>query len=130
MSDTIITVPYPPRECRANYHPGSRGGRIAQAKATKRYRQDCWACAREAVGQAAAPRWSSGMILAHVRRPMRKFPDAANIGSFLKAAIDGLVDAGVYADDRNVNVVLASYDVDRDGRERIELVCEGPKEQT
>lgn len=137
--DIEITVAYPPRTCRPNYRPASKAGRMAQSRETKSYRQSCAWLARCAVEDAKRdlPGWTSGTICAHVRRARREFPDAANVGALLKAAIDGLVDAGIYADDRNVNVMLASADMDLELVAKcigglgdyIRLVCSGQKEQ-
>ena len=90
-----IDLPLPPREC----HPNARPHFMARARAVKRYRNLAGTvgyCSRPPApleGPTITARWRFGT--AH-----RRDPD--NLLASLKAGIDGLVDAGVLANDHAV----------------------------
>lgn len=92
-----IILPLPPKLLSPNRPVFTRGGRIAQAKAVKAYR----AAARkacEAEGVSTGP-WESATAQDAFYWPYRRRRDTRNAEVMLKAAYDGLVEAGLLADD-------------------------------
>lgn len=98
MNETVtIVLPLPNRRLSPNCSVGSRGGRFAKAAATKRYR----AMARDAAKQAGvetAP-WEFATAEAVFYWPDARRRDQDNALASLKAAYDGIVDAGLLIDD-------------------------------
>jgi hypothetical protein len=80
----------------------ARGRLWAYRKAAKRYRWEAKICAlRELRGDR--PRHTCPAFLRILFAKRRgKFPDADNVIAALKPAIDGIVDAGILADDRTI----------------------------
>lgn len=104
MSERIeITIPLPPPAV----SPNARCHWATKAKAVKQQRQDAaWAAqvAKANLSCAAGyPVWERATIHATFYRPKgRVAMDQDNAIASLKASIDGLADAGIFANDRNV----------------------------
>lgn len=94
----VVTIPEPPRVL----HPNARPHFMAKANAAKKYRATCKVLA------LAASRNTRPMLKAPTVRIVwklgkgRKRVDPDNALSSLKAAWDGLCDAGVFDGDRSV----------------------------
>jgi Holliday junction resolvase RusA-like endonuclease len=98
MSESItIVLPLPNKVLSPNCMTGSFGGRILKATSTKKYRRQ----AREAVEAErvdTAP-WTAVSVKASFYFRDARRRDQRNAESSLKAAYDGIVDAGLVADD-------------------------------
>lgn len=93
----IIILPLPGGLLSPNYTVGSIGGRFARAAATKKYRR----LAREAVEaeHIESGLWDKVSITAKFFHSYKRRRDPDNATGSLKAAYDGIVDAGLVVDD-------------------------------
>lgn len=92
-----IILPLPPKALSPNYPAFTPGGRFGKARATKRYRELARAAVEaEEVESAPWPYASVKPIFYHV---MKRKRDQDNAIASLKAAYDGIVDAGLVVDD-------------------------------
>jgi len=74
------------------------------------------------------PRWQSATVQIRWLHPTRRWPDRDNIISWLKSAIDGLTDAGLIADDRDLNYAPVKRDKDAaNPRVEITITQGGPE---
>ena len=112
-----IELPLPPQELRPNW----RGHWAAKARKTKEYRSRAkWAAIRE-LGELGDP----GDLVNHLpvdqasvritmlNKTARKM-DQDNLIASCKAAMDGLTDAGVWSDDRDVTILSPIRAKDKD----------------
>lgn len=124
MSESVLIVlPLPPRELSPNKPPGSRGGRMRKARLVAGYRLKARKAA-EAEGVESGP-W--GLVSVHAtfyHRQRRKRDDVNHLAS-LKAAYDGLVDAGLLVDDdsEHLRTLTPAFAVDKH-HPRVELRIE------
>lgn len=121
-----ITLPLPYRELSPNHTVGSRGQRLAKSAKVKRYRNESCEAAMVAVAdledwRACGFPWLEAVIQIRWFAKTKPFPDADNALASLKAAFDGLVDAGVLSDDRRVTYPPVEIAKDADWP-RVELV--------
>jgi Holliday junction resolvase RusA-like endonuclease len=98
MAESVtIILPLPPKALSPNCTVATPGGRFTKATATRRYRR----LAKEAVEaeNIETVPWKKVTVKATFfwKHKRRRDPDNAN--SSLKAAYDGIVDAGLVADD-------------------------------
>lgn len=95
-SFTII-LPLPGGLLSPNYKPGSHGSRMAQARATRKYRT----LSRETVEEIKLESipWEKCTVRAFFLHSTKRRRDPDNATGSLKAAYDGIVDAGVVPDD-------------------------------
>jgi crossover junction endodeoxyribonuclease RusA len=112
-----VTLPLPPKAC----SPNARGHWRTRSKAIKAYR----ACASLLARRPAEHqlRWREASIAVTWFSRTRTRPDADNALASLKAAFDGLVDAGVLADDREVTFAPIRFEVDK-ADPRVEITVE------
>jgi Holliday junction resolvase RusA-like endonuclease len=103
-----------PREFKLELPPGMRllslNGRQHWAqrnRATQVIKQAAWAVAK----QARVPRLERAEITVIYRPPDRRRRDAGNLAASGKAAIDGLVLAGVLADDDSSHLIREEYEI-------------------
>jgi len=98
MPETVtIILPLPNRVLHPNYHAASRGGRMQIHAATKKY-QRLSREAVEAIKIQTGP-WQLASIKAVFYHKTNRRRDDVNSLQSLKAAYDGLVDAGLLVDD-------------------------------
>ena len=97
-----ITLPLPPKELNPNKQVASRGGRMAKARATDKYKTAAKVQVLATVPGGWKPRWKTATIQVEYYFPTMAFRDADNCLASLKAAFDGLTDAGLLDDDRGV----------------------------
>lgn len=90
MGEVILTIPAPCQFINSN----QRLHRMAQAKLTKTWRQ-----ASAAAAQGLEPFSPPVHITAHIWKPRAGRYDPNNLAPTTKAIVDGLVDAGLLADD-------------------------------
>lgn len=120
-SGITIILPLPRRilspNGRAHFHP--------KAKAVKAYRTLAMAAARNAT-PGPSPRWERARALTRFFFSDRLRRDGDNLLASLKPAFDGIVDAGVLADDRGLSHEPVGVYVDR-ANPRVEItLTEGP----
>lgn len=115
----ILTLPIPDRvlspNARAHYH--------AKARAVKKYRTRAKVEFMAAYSAGFRPRAVTANVSAKWFAKTRMFPDRDNALASLKAAFDGLSDAGLFCTDRNVTHQPIQFDVSKDNP-RIELTIE------
>ena len=107
-----IILPIPPRPLHANYTVATHGSRMARHSATKRYRR----LARDAVQAQEVQGWATATARAVFYWPNARRRDVRNAEYALKAAYDGVVDAGLIPDDSSDHLAHqpTRFDVDRD----------------
>ena len=93
-----IVLPLPPRGLSPNRPALTRGGRMAHARLARRYRAMARAAAQEQ--QLSSVPWRRAEATARFWWPDKRRRDIRNAEACLKAAYDGLVDAGWISDDR------------------------------
>ncbi len=92
-----IVLPLPARVLQPNCTIATLGGRFLKARATKRYRR--LACeAMEAENVESKP-WGKVVLETAFFHVSKRRRDNANATASLKAAQDGIVDAGLISDD-------------------------------
>jgi Holliday junction resolvase RusA-like endonuclease len=94
----LVKLSLPPAEL----WPNARPHRMAKARATKAYRHEAAIEAKRAMGRSRPPRWTAATIQAEFYFPTVRRRDPDNCLAALKAAFDGLRDAGVIADDNQL----------------------------
>lgn len=96
MPEMVITLSLPPREL----SPNARTHWATKARATRRYRQ--LACVEAIVAGVPERPWTlaTAELRFHFRTAARR--DRDNLLASMKAAFDGLTDAGVVADDSGI----------------------------
>lgn len=90
----IVCLPLPPREL----SPNARVSYWRRAAATRRYRRTAGLTALAAAGRRL--NWNRAVARATFYWPDQLRRDIRNAEASLKAAYDGIVDAGVLTDDR------------------------------
>lgn len=97
----IVRVSLPPPACSPNW----RGGHWAvRAKAKKIHRAEAMAAARLEMRGDTPPRWIAAHFEATFHLPDKRKRDPGNLQASLKAAIDGIVDSGMLADDDQLTI--------------------------
>jgi Holliday junction resolvase RusA-like endonuclease len=97
MSSLTITIPLPPKEVRNNW----RGHWAKKAKAVKAYRFEAMFAAIQAIA-GNAPFWKKASVRVTAYFPTARHFDPTNLIDALKPAFDGLQDAGVIENDKNL----------------------------
>jgi Holliday junction resolvase RusA-like endonuclease len=98
--------------------PNGRPHPMARARAVKRYRTAAWAEAIRSDHRHAG--WREATLQATFWLPDSRRRDAGNLQGSLKAAIDGIVDAGVLEDDEWLVELPPIRLIDRDNP-RVEI---------
>lgn len=93
-----LTISHPAQALR----PNVRAHRMAKATATRAYRQDARMLAIAALARRPPPLWKRATVQVIWRCIRRIHPDPDNIVASLKAAFDGLADAGIVENDRGL----------------------------
>lgn len=122
MTTITITIPLPPRELSPNHTVGSRGGRLGKAAKIKAYRRTAGFVALAARGRTTLA-WPKATAQATFYVKINRRRDADNALASLKAAFDGLRDAGVIADDSGLTHLPVVFAVDK-VRPRVEIKVE------
>jgi crossover junction endodeoxyribonuclease RusA len=109
MDEITITLPLPPKEV----HPNYRVHWASKAKHTKGYRWLAWYAARAQVEPTHIP-WERAQTEAVFHYPTAHVRDGDGAASSLKAAWDGIADAGVIANDAGFTHLPPRLLVDRE----------------
>lgn len=133
--DTYV-LEYPPRELSPN--ATSRSWAVT-AQWKKKYRSNCsslaWAVRtdRESKGQSVAPSQRACWVRIDVWHPGGRGHrpwDSDNVLAWMKSGIDGLCDAGVFVDDRQLLFLPSRQYVDKENpRVEVTVWCGEPHEQ-
>lgn len=110
-----LTLPLPPRDC----SPNARGHWSKKARAVKAYRERSEMEARR-VPASLRQQWEDAEAWIVFYLPDRRRRDRDNLMASLKAAWDGLTDAGVLADDYGLIQNRPELRVDR-ANPRVEI---------
>jgi len=97
MTSLTVTLPPPPKEVRSNW----RGHYMTKARAMKKYRHISCLAAKSAMGGRVLG-WVKASVHITAHFPTARHMDPSNIIDALKAAFDGLEDAGVIVNDNNL----------------------------
>jgi len=98
MTSVTITLPLPPEALKPNARPHwSR-----KARAAKAYRKRAWASTLAATGAGLPERWRRASVQVVAFFPTARHPDPDNLIASLKAAFDGIADAGLIANDKEL----------------------------
>jgi len=101
MGESIVVVlPLPPRVLSPNCAVATPGGRFKKAAAAKRYRR----LAREATEAERLTPWIKASVTPRFFFPTKRRRDEDNAIASLKAAYDGIVDAGLLPDDDHTHM--------------------------
>jgi len=103
-----ITLPLPPPELRSN----ARCHWAAKARATRKYRADAYVLTRVAMGSERHMLKDATGAVTFLFGDHRS-RDRINLNMSLKAAIDGMVDAGLLLDDRWLTLLPPSIGYDK-----------------
>ena len=98
MTSITITIPLPPHAVK----PNARSHWRAKATAVKHYRKAAWAAAMGALRGAHPPMWLKAKYHIAAYFPTLQRLDPDNLVSSLKAGIDGIADAGIVANDKDL----------------------------
>jgi len=115
-----ITLPLPPKQL----HPNGRCHYMAKARAVKKARWEAGIAAVAALEGRKPPRWEKATVQATFYVAKKGDGDGRN--SSLKAALDGLQDAGIVANDSGLTVLppLQVLDPRRGGQRKVVLRIE------
>ena len=123
-----IVIPLPPPATHPN-SSAARGHWSVKAKAAKKQRSDaCWATllAIDEAEMGGRPSWPAATIQATFHKPeaRAKRSDRDGLNAWLKATIDGIVDAGLLDDDRGVQLqpAIELLGEQSDGERKVVLV--------
>lgn len=97
MTTLNLTIPLPPSAVK----PNARVHWAKKARATKSYRRTAWAAAVATI-KGPPPRWLQARVQVTYYSRTAIHPDPDNIIASLKAAFDGIADAGVIANDKGL----------------------------
>ena len=116
MNRLTITLGLPPPELA----PNARPNRWEEARATRAYREAAALSAVVAFARRPAPHWPAAWVEAAFFFRVRRRRDRDNLLASLKAAFDGLADAGVVEND--AGLVHKGVSIGQDAaRPRVEL---------
>jgi Holliday junction resolvase RusA-like endonuclease len=117
MSDLIVTVPLPP----SLLQPNRKSHWAKKSRAVRDYRwaakMACLAALREAKEIIA---WDAAEVEPHFYFRVKRRRDPDNLAASLKAARDGLADAGLVKNDCNIRNAEPVVHIDKDNP-RVEL---------
>ncbi len=116
----LIILPLPPKCLSPNSPPGTFGGRMRKAVASKRYREAAKTAALSC-GIESGP-WRKATIQATFYHKCKRRRDDINHLAMLKPAYDGIVDSGLLFNDDSdhLTTLPAEFKVDRE-LSRVEL---------
>lgn len=101
MTSVTIIIPLPPEALK----PNARAHWARKARAVKAYRKQAWAATMAATDRRRAmtpERWAKASVRVVAFYPSARHPDPDNLIASLKAAFDGIADAGLIADDKGL----------------------------
>lgn len=117
----VVTIPLPPRILSPNCPIGSFRGRMMRAAAAKKQKRLAKASAEDAMREC--PGWSRASYRAVFYFKTKRRRDDVNHLAELKAAIDGVIEAGLLPDDdrEHLRVTGAEFAIDKEWP-RVEII--------
>lgn len=119
MSERRITLPLPSKWLKPNTTVGTMDGRMAKSKATKKYREAAMLAARAADCRFGPVKHAEVQCFFYFKDARSR--DKDNCLASMKAAFDGIADAGWVADDADMTHMPVKINKDKD-RPRVEVV--------
>jgi hypothetical protein len=116
MNSITITLPIPARKL----SPNARTHWAEKAKLTKASRRAAYFAALEALNLRKPPGWIKARLGVRAFFKTLNFPDPTNFPLSLKAAIDGIADAGIIANDKGLWPERPVFEKDT-GNPRVEI---------
>ena len=108
LTTLTVTLPLPPRACWQNHR-----GHWSKGSRAKRQQRDTAKLHALAALNRAEPKWQKATVLFEFYWPDKRRRDPLNAMAAMKAAVDGLVDAGVLADDDQLMPETPAFAVDK-----------------
>lgn len=108
MNSITIVIDLPPRML----SPNARCHWAVKAKYVRQYRLHAHAASLVALGEAKRPYWEKAKLNAKAFFKTRGFPDPSNFMASLKAAEDGIADAGIIINDKALWPERPEFDKD------------------
>lgn len=109
-----IELPLPHKSLSPNHVIASRAGRMGKSSKTKAYRTRSRLEVLAKYSQSFRPQWKRATVRIVWYHKTVRFPDSDNAIASLKAAFDGLTDAGILADDRGLTQEPPTFFADPD----------------
>ena len=106
--------------------PNKTPSRWVKASAVKAYRIAAWARTLKTIGRKRAPKWETATGHAVFFFAVKRRRDKDNLAASLKAAWDGITDAGIMANDSGLTPMPVEIVVGPTERPRVEItITEG-----
>lgn len=123
QESATIVLPLPPACLSPNCPPGSLGGRMRKAVASKRYRESARIAALSQDIQTGP--WDRATIQATFYHKQKRRRDDINHMAMLKPAYDGIVESGLLFDDdsEHLTTLPAKFLIDKEqGRVELKII--------
>ena len=122
IDQLIITLPLPSPKASKNAKHGTRVAAMIRASATKKQRENAKLVATVGLQEINHETWERASVTFRFYFPDRRRRDLINFAGALSGAIDGIVDAGLIADDDWKTLVIGGMtgEIDRENP-RVEL---------
>lgn len=101
LDSLTIAISIPARVLSPNQARNHFWAKISEAR--KAQREEAFAAAIQALCGKPAPHWPKATLDIAWYAPKRQWPDPMNVGYFLKGAIDGLEDAKIIVNDKELH---------------------------
>ena len=118
MNDFLVRLPLPPERL----HPNQKPHRQERGRLTKKARGMAKILALAALNGGPRPYFPHAAIRAHWGFPTRRRRDEANLQAWLKAYVDGLVDAGIIVDDSSDHLVWLPCEIELSSKPYVILI--------
>jgi Holliday junction resolvase RusA-like endonuclease len=102
-------MPIPHRMLNPNCTIGSLGGRMKKARIIKEYRAVALLEATSVCGRGKPLRWKQATAWVTVHPKTARRPDKDNFAASLKPVWDGFKDAGLLADDKDLDIMPVRF---------------------
>ena len=114
-----IPLPLPPKELHPN--ASAKIHHMKKARIRRQYRETCGWAAKAAILRSSWALVSDATVLATFYFNTKRERDGDNLIAWIKAGIDGLVDAGVFEDDNRIKYLPVVIVVDKTAAPRVEI---------
>jgi hypothetical protein len=100
-TELFVWLPWPDPLTSQNRPTFSRGGRMAQHRAVKMMRESAYVRALEAMDRRHR-KYAKARCMIRLFPPDNRWRDGWNYAAMMKGAIDGIIDAGILPNDRDI----------------------------
>lgn len=118
MNDFLVRLPLPPERL----HPNEKPHRQERARLTKKARGMAKVLALAALNGGPRPYFNRAIIRAHWGFTTKRRRDEANLQAWLKAYVDGLVDAGIIVDDSSDHLTWLPCEIEPSSQPYVILI--------